>query len=209
MLLGNPPEIGGRGALALIAGIEVPHRVGEAILIHSLEIEHHDPKHVEHPGALLIDDDVVTRRVPGGRSSVAQPDRRALLPVGEDLVLPAVQHAEVLVVVLPDSLEIPETGKIGEPFAQPLVVVAAEVHPYAPPLMGNLVGPEDLVLTLLISLLKGPPREMNQPGERLAMGVRNFGRVHPGGSSRTISVLEKPEALGDIRPHSLLHVLLP
>ena len=77
--------------------------------------------------------------------AVAERDRARLVAAKQDGRPVVPELLEVLVVLFRADLHVPEPGELREALAQPPVVVGLEVHADAPPLVGHLVGPEDLV----------------------------------------------------------------
>src|SRR6266850_3695293 len=148
MLFRHSPKIFGGSSLPLIRVVEVPHGLSEPVLIHGLEIEHHSPEHMQHPGTLLVHQHIVSSVVLRRSGPVAQPNGAGLVVVLEDVEPPTIERAEVLAIVLAYGLEIPQTREAGKTLAQPLVVVTVEVHADPPPLMGDFVGAKHLVLAL-------------------------------------------------------------
>ena len=90
---------------------------------------------------------------------------------------------EIVFLVIPE-LNVEISGKLGEAFGEPLVVIALPAHAVAPPLVGTFMGAEEITDSSLVLDAKGvalsgvqksKPREIEEAGPALAVGTSNIG----------------------------------
>ncbi len=87
------------------------------------------------PGALLVNHRLVAVGSLGRRIPVAQPRGAGAIAIVFDILDVRVQEFEVLLVALPDALQVPQAAERGHAFRQPGVPVCRGPDAIAPPLV--------------------------------------------------------------------------
>ena len=96
--------------------------------------------------------------------AIADPDRAGVVLPVLDVALVPIEKLEVLVVVLAFGLDVPQSGKRGQSFGQPLVAIGCLLHAAAPPLMRHLVRPEEFIEAVERGVLERGPGQIDHSG---------------------------------------------